>query len=57
MWILSYEQGTSYLKDCPQRRVVLMQSSVKLVGSLHHSAARKAMVMSARQPANASAEV
>lgn len=38
-------EGGSYLNDCPQRNVVLMQSSVKLVGSLHHSAARNAMVV------------
>lgn len=37
-------QDESYLNDWPQRNVVLMQSSVKLVGSLHHSAARRAMV-------------
>ena len=40
-----YMQDKSYLNDCPQRNVVLMQSSVKLVGSLHHSAARRAMFL------------
>jgi len=39
-----YGEGGSYLNDCPQRNVVLMQSSVKLVGSLYHSGARNAMV-------------
>lgn len=38
-----------YLNDCPHRRVVLMQSSVRLVGSLCHSAARKAMVNNSRR--------
>lgn len=39
-----YMQDESYLNDWPQRNVVSMQSSVKLVGSLHHSAARRAIV-------------
>lgn len=26
-----------YLNDCPQRNVVLMQSSLRLTGSLRHS--------------------
>jgi hypothetical protein len=32
-----------YLKDCPQRSDVSMHSSVRLVGNLRHSAARRAM--------------
>lgn len=32
-----------YLKDCPQRSVVFIHSSVRLVGSLRHSAARNAI--------------
>ena len=39
-------RGKIYLKDCPQRNVVLIQSSVRLVGSLYHSAARNAMLLS-----------
>ena len=33
-----------YRNDCPQRREVLMQSSVKLTGSLRHSVARGASI-------------
>jgi hypothetical protein len=33
-----------YLKDCPQRNVVFMHNSVRLVGSLCHSAARSAIL-------------
>lgn len=33
--------SVSNLKDWPQRKVVLMQSSFKLIGSLCHSAERK----------------
>lgn len=36
---------TAYLKDCPQRNVVFMHNSVRLVGSLCHSAARSAMAV------------
>jgi hypothetical protein len=43
IWHVLARFGCSYLKDCPQRSVVLMHSSVRLVGSLCHSAARKAM--------------
>jgi hypothetical protein len=32
-----------YLNDCPQRNVVFMHSSVRLMGSLCHSAARNAI--------------
>lgn len=44
-WCKLHDEGGCYLNDCPQRNVVFRQSSVKLVGSLYHSAARNAMVM------------
>ncbi len=37
---LGFWELENHLKDCPQRSVVFIQSSVKLTGSLRHSVAR-----------------
>jgi hypothetical protein len=42
---LALEKGYEYRNDWPQRKVVLMQSSVRLMGSFCHSVARMTMII------------